>query len=204
MPKCFPEWRKIHAGLSWNINALSSSGELFLWVTVHYALCRTVLQIIESFAQWWVVMKGRWIVLLNGESLWRNDKKWCPLFCMQSVQNSFAHWSNTTAKRCSSTQATLSREHTACNSVSGHIKFDIVCNFYPRYMSKVNAHYERIDPRNGVRNSVPGVDSIVMCIVKVHSERIDHRNRVSHSVSGVNPFNMRIYFAHVTGVIEHQ
>ena len=43
-------------------------------------------------------------------------------------------------------------------------------------MSKVNAHYERIDPRNGVRNSVLGVDSIVMCIVKVHSERIDHRN----------------------------
>ena len=71
---------------------------------------------------------------------------------------------------------------------------------YPRYMSKVNAHYERIDPRNGVRSSVPGVDSIVMCIVKVNSERIDHRNLVSHSVSGVNPFIMRIYFAHVTGV----
>ena len=73
-------------------------------------------------------------------------------------------------------------------------------NSYPRYMSKVNAHYERIDPRNGVRNSVPGVDSIVMCIVKVHSQRIDHRNWVSHSVSGVNPVIMRIYFAHVTGV----
>ena len=71
---------------------------------------------------------------------------------------------------------------------------------YPRYMSKVNAHYERIDPRNGVRNSVPGVDSIVMCIVKVHFQRIDHRNGGSHSVSGVNPFIMRIYFAHVTGV----
>ena len=70
-------------------------------------------------------------------------------------------------------------------------------------MSKVNAHYERIYPRNGVRNSVPGVDSIVMCIVKVHSQRIDHRNGVSHSVSGVNPFIMRIYFAHVTGVIDH-
>ena len=71
---------------------------------------------------------------------------------------------------------------------------------YPRYMSKVNAHYERIDPRNGVRNSVPRVDSILMCIVKVHSQRIDHRNGVSHSVSGVNPFIIRIYFAHVTGV----
>ena len=75
-------------------------------------------------------------------------------------------------------------------------------NTYPRYMSKVNAHYERIDPRNGVRNSVPGVDSIVMCIVKVHSQQIDHRNGVFHSVSGVNPFIMRIYFAHVTGVTE--
>ena len=26
---------------------------------------------------------------------------------------------------------------------------------YPRYMRKVNAHYERIGPRKGVRNSVP-------------------------------------------------
>ena len=67
-------------------------------------------------------------------------------------------------------------------------------------MSKVNAHYERIGPRSGVRNSVQGVDSIVMCIVKVHSEWIDYRNGVSDSVSGVNPFIMRIYFAHVTGV----
>ena len=61
-----------------------------------------------------------------------------------------------------------------------------------------------LTPRNGVRNSVPGVDSIVMCIVKVHSQRIDHRNGVSHSLSGVNPFIMRIYFAHVTGVIDER
>ena len=61
-------------------------------------------------------------------------------------------------------------------SVSLSMQATIDCLNYPRYMSKANAHYERIDPRNGVRNSVPGVDSIVMCIVKVHSERIDHRN----------------------------
>ena len=32
-------------------------------------------------------------------------------------------------------------------------------------MSKVNAHYEQIDPRNEARSYVPEVDSIVMCII---------------------------------------
>ena len=49
---------------------------------------------------------------------------------------------------------------------------------HPEYMSKVNAHYKRIDPRNGARNSAPEVDSIVMCIVNVHSEQIDPQNGV--------------------------
>ena len=96
------------------------------------------------------------------------------------------------------------RVNTATPSAKGHEPLCSHCILFQKegqcYMSKVNAHYERIDPRNGVRNSVPGVDSIVMCIVKVHSQQIDHRNGVSHSVSGVNPFIMRIYFAHVTGV----
>ena len=69
-----------------NINALSSSGELLLWVTVHCALFWTVLQIIERFAQWRAAMKGRWIVLLNGECLWRRGKKWCPLYAECSKQ----------------------------------------------------------------------------------------------------------------------
>ena len=69
-------------------------------------------------------------------------------------------------------------------------------------MSKVNAHYERIDPRNGVRNPVAVVDPFRMHLDNAHCNRIDPRNGVSHSVSGVNPFTMRIYFAHVSGVIE--
>ena len=40
-------------------------------------------------------------------------------------------------------------------------------------MSKVNAHYEQTDPRNGVRKFVPEVESIVMGMVKVHSEHGD-------------------------------
>ena len=71
---------------------------------------------------------------------------------------------------------------------------------YPSYMSKVNAHYERIDPRNGVRNPVAVVDPFRMHFDNAHYNRIDPRNGVSHSVSGVNPFIMRIYFAHVSGV----
>ena len=67
-------------------------------------------------------------------------------------------------------------------------------------MSKVNAHYERIDPRNGVRNPVAVVDPFRMHFDNAHYNRIDPRNGVSHSVSGVNPFIMRIYFAHVSGV----
>ena len=71
---------------------------------------------------------------------------------------------------------------------------------YPSYMSKVNAHYERIDLRNGVRNPVAVVDPFRMHFDNAHYNRIDPRNGVSHSVSGVNPFIMRIYFAHVSGV----
>ena len=66
-------------------------------------------------------------------------------------------------------------------------------------MGKVNAHYERIDPRNGARNCVPEADSIVICIV-VHSERIDPLNGVFSLRFGADPFIMRIYFAHVFGV----
>ena len=40
------------------------------------------------------------------------------------------------------------------------------CYIYPEYMSKVNAHYERIDPRNEARNFVPEVDSILICNVQ--------------------------------------
>ena len=72
---------------------------------------------------------------------------------------------------------------------------------YPSYMSKVNAHYERIEPRNGVRNPVAVVDRFRMHFDNAHYNRIDPRNGVSHSVSGVNPFIMRIYFAHVSGVV---
>ena len=71
---------------------------------------------------------------------------------------------------------------------------------YPSYMSKVNAHYERIDPRNGVRNPIAVVDPFRMHFDNAHYNRIDPRNGVSHSVSVVNPFIMRIYFAHVSGV----
>ena len=71
---------------------------------------------------------------------------------------------------------------------------------YPEYMCKLNAHYEQIDPRNGEGNSVPEVDSIVMCMVKVHSERIGHRNGVFTSFRG--SIIMHIYFAHVFGVID--
>ena len=67
-------------------------------------------------------------------------------------------------------------------------------------MSKVNAHYERIDPRNRVRNPVAVVDPLRMHFDNAHYNRIDPRNGVFHSVSGVNPFIMRIYFAHVSGV----
>ena len=55
---------------------------------------------------------------------------------------------------------------------------------YPSYMSKVNAHYERIDPRNGVRNPVAVVDPFRMHFDNAHYNRIDPRNGVSHSVSG--------------------
>ena len=67
-------------------------------------------------------------------------------------------------------------------------------------MSKVNAHYERIDSRNGVRNPVAVVDPFRMQFDNAHYNRIDPQNGVSHSVSGVNPFIMRIYFAHVSVV----
>ena len=63
---------------------------------------------------------------------------------------------------------------------------------HPGHISKVKAHYGRIDPRNRVRDAVPEVDSIVMCIVKAHSERIEPRIGVFHSVMEVDPFIMRI------------
>ena len=58
-------------------------------------------------------------------------------------------------------------------------------------------------PRNGVRNTVAVVDPFRMHFDIAHYNRIDPWNGVSHSVSGVNRFIMRIYFAHVSGVSEN-
>ena len=57
---------------------------------------------------------------------------------------------------------------------------------YPSYMSKVNAHYERIDPQTEWETplAVAVVDPLRMHFDNAHYNRIDPRNGVSHSVSG--------------------
>ena len=69
-------------------------------------------------------------------------------------------------------------------------------------MNKVNAHYERIDPREQrtARNSAVDADLIVMWIIEVYFERIDPRYGVFRSISRIDRFITRIYFAHVFGV----
>ena len=48
-------------------------------------------------------------------------------------------------------------------------------------MSKVHVHYQRIDPRNGVKT---GDDPFGMHFDFAHYDRINLCNGVSHSVSG--------------------
>ena len=72
----------------------------------------------------------------------------------------------------------------------------------PEYL-RVDAHYERIDPRNRVKNSVPEFNPFGIHFHYAHYVRIDLWNAVYSSVSRVEEFIMRIYFVHVFGVTDY-
>ena len=86
LPMGFSEWRNTYGGFCRSINLLSPNGESFLLTTNRFAQCRCVLQSVESFVQWRVVMEACQIVLLNSEcyvevvsSIWRLFKRVLPI-----------------------------------------------------------------------------------------------------------------------------
>ena len=71
---------------------------------------------------------------------------------------------------------------------------------YHSDVSKANAHYERNDPRNGVRNSVPEFDSIVMCRARVKVKSAFRTKRLRERSFSIRFRDSIRSFANVSGV----
>ena len=66
-------------------------------MTIDFVQCRSILHIIEGFAQWQIAIEDRRMVMLIDESLWQSVSRF--VHYARTVQNGFAHCSKATVKK---------------------------------------------------------------------------------------------------------